>query len=117
MDTISAHRNECIRWFDFNRTLQVRFTDEYPSLSPPYFELDAVNLTGADRHSINTRLHSAYSDNIGEAVVYIWVEEIRDYINNLASVVAEDVVKVEKPPSRSENEIPTNTETGNKVGP
>ena len=64
-------------------TQQVRLPEGYPSDDPPYFELDAVPLSGADRQSITDTLTNLYADNIGEPIIYIWVEACRDYVSSV----------------------------------
>lgn len=63
--------------------LKFRLTEEYPSDGPPYYQLDALQLTGEDRIIISNRLNELYTENLGLPIIYIWVEAIREYVSTI----------------------------------
>ncbi|XP_063393781.1 protein IMPACT-like [Cydia fagiglandana] len=60
--------------------LYVTMPPEYPSQSPPKFELSAPWMERKDKADLHQALNEVYLDNIGETVVYQWVEKIREIL-------------------------------------
>ncbi|KAH9503534.1 hypothetical protein Btru_068134 [Bulinus truncatus] len=60
--------------------LQVRMPLDYPLQSPPEYQIDAVWLRGEERIRLEDKLSQVYCDNIGEDIVYLWVEAVREFL-------------------------------------
>lgn len=60
--------------------LQVMLPNEYPATAPPIYQLNAPWLRGQERVNISNSLEEIYIDNIGESILYLWVEKIRDVL-------------------------------------
>ncbi|XP_034373690.1 protein IMPACT isoform X1 [Arvicanthis niloticus] len=74
----------CIRITDFmddpkwTLCLQVMLPSEYPGTAPPVYQLNAPWLKGQERADLSNSLEEIYVQNIGECILYQWVEKIRD---------------------------------------
>ncbi|XP_040488566.1 protein IMPACT isoform X2 [Ursus maritimus] len=60
--------------------LQVMLPDEYPGTAPPIYQLNAPWLKGQERADLSNSLEEIYIQNIGESILYLWVEKIRDVL-------------------------------------
>ncbi|XP_072008167.1 LOW QUALITY PROTEIN: protein IMPACT [Engystomops pustulosus] len=60
--------------------LQVILPPEYPSIAPPLYQLNAPWLRGEDRLTISNNLEEMYLQNLGENILYQWVEKIREFL-------------------------------------
>ncbi|XP_053570961.1 protein IMPACT isoform X2 [Bombina bombina] len=60
--------------------LQVILPAEYPSAAPPFYQLNAPWLRGQDRTALSNSLEEIYLQNIGENILYLWVERIREFL-------------------------------------
>ncbi|XP_066575662.1 protein IMPACT isoform X2 [Amia ocellicauda] len=60
--------------------LQVLLPPEYPSAAPPMYQLNAPWLRGADRIELSNSLEDLYAQNLGESILYLWVERIREFL-------------------------------------
>ncbi|XP_069587308.1 protein IMPACT [Ranitomeya imitator] len=60
--------------------LQVILPPDYPSASPPLYQLNAPWLRGEDRLTISNNLEEIYLQNLGENFLYQWVEKIREFL-------------------------------------
>lgn len=58
--------------------LQVMLPSEYPGTAPPVYQLNAPWLKGQERAELAKSLEEIYMKNIGESILYQWVEKIRD---------------------------------------
>lgn len=58
--------------------LQVMLPSEYPGTAPPVYQLNAPWLKGQERADLANSLEEIYIQNIGESILYQWVEKIRD---------------------------------------
>ncbi|XP_023576159.1 protein IMPACT [Octodon degus] len=82
----AAARVFCIRIDDdkdhpkWTICLQVVLPNEYPATAPPIYQLNAPWLRGQERVNISNSLEEIYIDNIGESILYLWVEKIRDVL-------------------------------------
>lgn len=63
-----------------NVTLSVNFPPEYPSSAPPTYQKSAPFLRGEEKLALCDKLDDIYVENLGESLVYLWVEEIRSYL-------------------------------------
>uniref|UniRef100_A0A8C5LL58 Protein IMPACT n=1 Tax=Jaculus jaculus TaxID=51337 RepID=A0A8C5LL58_JACJA len=60
--------------------LQVMLPSEYPGTAPPIYQLNAPWLKGQERAELSNSLEEIYIQNIGESILYLWVEKIRDVL-------------------------------------
>ncbi|XP_035296160.1 protein IMPACT isoform X3 [Cricetulus griseus] len=60
--------------------LQVMLPREYPGTAPPVYQLNAPWLKGQERADLSNSLEEIYIQNIGESILYLWVEKIRDVL-------------------------------------
>ena len=70
--------------------LSVTLPPSYPSSAPPTHSLTAPFLTRQEKNEINVQLDQVYLDNIGEPVVFHWVEQLRTFLQNRQEISAED---------------------------
>lgn len=69
---------------DGNVQLIIDLPSDYPSMSPPKFELSAPNLSGAQKHRISNRLQEIYLENLGEPVLFSWMEAAKEELAALS---------------------------------
>uniref|UniRef100_A0A8C7BL41 Protein IMPACT n=1 Tax=Neovison vison TaxID=452646 RepID=A0A8C7BL41_NEOVI len=60
--------------------LQLMLPNEYPGTAPPVYQLNAPWLKGQERADLSNSLEEIYIQNIGESILYLWVEKIRDVL-------------------------------------
>nr|CAD7437923.1 unnamed protein product [Timema bartmani] len=60
--------------------LYTKLPEDYPSQSPPVFQLSAPSLSNQRKMHINAALQAVYLDNIGECVIFQWIEKIRELL-------------------------------------
>ncbi|XP_056679789.1 protein IMPACT isoform X2 [Monodelphis domestica] len=60
--------------------LQVILPSEYPDTAPPIYQLNAPWLKGQDRVELANSLEEIYVQNLGESILYLWVEKIRELL-------------------------------------
>ncbi|XP_048870102.1 protein IMPACT [Brienomyrus brachyistius] len=60
--------------------LQIILPPDYPSASPPIYQLNAAWLRGPERTQLSNMLEDLYVDNAGESILYLWVEKIREFL-------------------------------------
>ncbi|XP_036989989.2 protein IMPACT isoform X3 [Artibeus jamaicensis] len=60
--------------------LQVMLPNEYPGTAPPVYQLNAPWLKGQERADLSNSLEEIYIQNVGESILYLWVEKIRDVL-------------------------------------
>jgi len=79
-------------------TLTVTFPPTYPSSSPPAYEIEGPWLSRSQRQKIRGELEELYIDNLGENVVFLWIDKVKEILNTFA---ADKVVgDVESSPAR-----------------
>lgn len=60
--------------------LRVNFPPNYPASSPPIYQKSAPFLSRTEKQTLCNLLDEVYIDNLGECVVYLWVEQIRTFL-------------------------------------
>lgn len=60
--------------------LQIILPPDYPSASPPIYQINAAWLRGSERAKLANSLEDLYVDNMGESILYLWVERIREFL-------------------------------------
>ncbi|MBN3325517.1 IMPTB protein, partial [Atractosteus spatula] len=53
---------------------------EYPTAAPPMYQLNAPWLRGPERMELSNSLEELYAENLGESILYLWVERIREFL-------------------------------------
>ncbi|XP_078462604.1 protein IMPACT isoform X1 [Lampetra planeri] len=53
---------------------------DYPGQAPPSYQLNGPWLTREDKRTLSARLEEIYSQNLGESVLFLWVECIREFV-------------------------------------
>ncbi|KAI0234062.1 Protein IMPACT [Lamellibrachia satsuma] len=61
-------------------SLQITLTPGYPTEAPPIYQLSAPWLRGEERKELSATLENIYSENIGESIIYMWVESVREFV-------------------------------------
>jgi len=86
----SESRKYCIKISDslddpkLELNLQIVLPDDYPLQSPPEYQLNAPWLRGDNRIDIQNKLADIYCDNMGENIIYLWVEAVREFLQEMA---------------------------------
>ncbi|XP_052751024.1 protein IMPACT-B-like [Galleria mellonella] len=65
--------------------LHVTMPPEYPTLSPPKYELSAPWMDRRAKANLRNLLDDVYLENIGEIVIYQLVEKVRDFVRKAKS--------------------------------
>lgn len=71
--------------FKFDRDISMTITlpDDYPSTSPPIFELSGPYLRREQKEILHNNLNDIYVENIGFPVIFNWISQIQDFIQDL----------------------------------
>lgn len=92
--------------------LYITLPTDYPLASPPQCQLSAPTLSAQDKQIILTQLDEVYLENIGETVIFQWVEKVRELLQQL---------QIQASPKEEEcMDLPTenpDTETKSTCGP
>ncbi|CAH1777283.1 unnamed protein product [Owenia fusiformis] len=62
--------------------LQVQLPLGYPSEAPPTYQLSCPWLRGQERVELQNILESIYTENLGESIIYMWIEGVREFLEN-----------------------------------
>lgn len=76
--------------------LYVTLPADYPSTSPPQYQLSAPSLGSQEKTIISALLDQVYLENIGETVIFQWVEKVRELLQHIQVL--------EAPEEKNENE-------------
>lgn len=60
--------------------LRVSLPPNYPSSAPPTYQKSAPFLSGTEKQTLCNLLDEVYIENLGECVVYLWIEQIRTFL-------------------------------------
>ncbi|XP_035509822.1 protein IMPACT [Morone saxatilis] len=60
--------------------LQIILPPDYPSVSPPIYQINAAWLRGPERAKLANSLEDLYVEHMGESILYLWVEKIREFL-------------------------------------
>ena len=63
-------------------SLFLRLPSTYPSLSPPSYSYFAPFLSSQEKETLRGSLEEIYLENMGQPVVFLWVEFVRDFLNS-----------------------------------
>ena len=65
--------------------LSVSMSPAYPATSPPSYQLSAPFLTSEEKQEISNSFDQLYLENMGESIVFLWVEHLRSFLQNRPS--------------------------------
>ena len=65
-------------------TLHITMPDDYPSSAPPQYSLSVPWLRGGGRQMMQNVLEEIYIENMGESIIYLWVEKLREILTEQA---------------------------------
>ncbi|KAF9803863.1 hypothetical protein SFRURICE_013140 [Spodoptera frugiperda] len=91
----------------FEATLYVTMPKSYPSQSPPSYELSAPWMDRNDKVELHQALDEIYLENVGESVIFQWVEKIREVMLTIKPRKRE----MNRKKSRSKSKSPTESMT------
>ncbi|KAF9803864.1 hypothetical protein SFRURICE_013141, partial [Spodoptera frugiperda] len=91
----------------FETTLYVTMPKCYPSQSPPSYELSAPWMDRNDKAQLHQALDEIYLENVGESVIFQWVEKIREVLLTIKPRKRE----MNRKKSRSKSKSPTESMT------
>ncbi|XP_031724329.1 protein IMPACT isoform X1 [Anarrhichthys ocellatus] len=60
--------------------LQIILPPDYPSAAPPIYQMNAAWLRGPERAKLASSLEDLYVEHVGESILYLWVERIREFL-------------------------------------
>lgn len=60
--------------------LQIILPPDYPSAAPPIYQINAAWLRGPERTKLANSLEDLYVEHVGESILYLWVEKIREFL-------------------------------------
>jgi len=69
--------------------LSVSMCPAYPGSSPPSYQLSAPFLTSEEKQEISNSFDQLYLENMGESIVFLWVEHLRSFLQNRPSKTSE----------------------------
>ncbi|XP_030069520.1 protein IMPACT [Microcaecilia unicolor] len=84
--------------------LQVILPPEYPTTAPPIYQLNAPWLRGQDRLTLANSLEELYVQNLGESILYQWVEKIREFLTSKPESDDADIQKITEEVEEDERE-------------
>ncbi|XP_042664598.1 protein IMPACT isoform X1 [Centrocercus urophasianus] len=71
---------DCLDQPKWTLCLQVILPPGYPTSEPPIYQLNAPWLRGQDYTELANSLEEIYIQNLGESILYLWVEKIRELL-------------------------------------
>ncbi|XP_072708711.1 protein IMPACT isoform X4 [Ciconia boyciana] len=72
--------NDCLDQPKWTLCLQVILPPGYPTSEPPIYQLNAPWLREQDYMELANSLEEIYVQNLGESILYLWVEKIREVL-------------------------------------
>lgn len=84
--------------------LQIILPPDYPSASPPIYQINAAWLRGLERAKLANSLEDLYVEHVGESILYLWVEKIREFLVDI-SQSSESVDQPEKVNMTAEEDV------------
>ncbi|KAJ9592784.1 hypothetical protein L9F63_015562, partial [Diploptera punctata] len=76
-----ANRSYSIKIED--AVLYVKMPSDYPSASPPEYQLSAPYLGTSEKQRISSHMDQVYLENIGETVIFQWIENVRELLQEM----------------------------------
>ncbi|XP_038031141.1 protein IMPACT [Anas acuta] len=72
--------SDCLDQPKWTLCLQVILPPGYPTSEPPIYQLNAPWLRGEEYTELANSLEEIYIQNLGESILYLWVEKIREVL-------------------------------------
>ncbi|CAE54915.1 Protein IMPACT homolog [Caenorhabditis elegans] len=66
--------------FDRDIGMTINLPEDYPSISPPIFELSGPYLRREQKEVLHNSLNDVYIENIGFPVIFNWISLVQDFI-------------------------------------
>jgi len=85
----------------------VSFPPNYPSNAPPTYQKSAPFLRGREKLELCGLIDEIYFDNLGECVVFLWVEQIRTFLQERSDNIGDSEEFIESDISLEENLLST----------
>ncbi|ESO86513.1 hypothetical protein LOTGIDRAFT_129058, partial [Lottia gigantea] len=63
--------------------LQFTLPDDYPTSSPPQYQLKASWLSKDERRVLDNGLADIFIENMGDSIIYLWIEKIREFLQEI----------------------------------
>ncbi|XP_058034340.1 protein IMPACT isoform X1 [Ahaetulla prasina] len=72
--------SDCSAQPNWTLNLQVILPPEYPTSAPPIYQLNAPWILQKEYEELANHLEEIYVQNLGESILYLWVEKIREVL-------------------------------------
>ncbi|XP_072294265.1 protein IMPACT [Eucyclogobius newberryi] len=90
--------------------LQIILPADYPSAAPPIYQINAAWLRGPERAKLANSLEDLYVQHAGESILYLWVENVREFLVEKSQCGETEDHQVENVNVTSEEEAMEDTE-------
>lgn len=90
------HFNRDTVGYSHDVDLKVTLPKSYPTTCPPVYEIHASWMERSFKQDIHDALQNIYLDNIGESILYIWAEKVREFLTSLDTLTPDSPI-VESP--------------------
>ncbi|ETE62444.1 Protein IMPACT, partial [Ophiophagus hannah] len=72
--------SDCSAQLKWTLNLQVILPPEHPTSAPPIYQLNAPLILQKEYAELANHLEEIYVQNLGESILYLWVEKIREVL-------------------------------------
>lgn len=69
--------------------LKVTLPESYPAMCPPVYEVHAPWMERSLKQSLHNALQNIYLKNIGEPILYLWAEEVREFLLQIPTSISD----------------------------
>ncbi|KAI4470192.1 impact-related [Holotrichia oblita] len=92
---------------DDNVKVYITLNSEYPSNSPPSYQLQAPSLDRSTKQQISNGFEEIYLENIGGPVIFQWIERLREIVSDWKEKQKKETHREVNPP---DNKVELQTE-------
>lgn len=92
-----------------NVDLKVTLPESYPTMCPPVYEIHAPWMERSLKQRLHDALQTVYLDNIGEPILYLWTEEVREFLLSIPTSTSDD--SKDKSPNDNQTYVNENVES------
>ncbi|CAL1592955.1 unnamed protein product [Knipowitschia caucasica] len=85
--------------------LQIILPADYPSHAPPIYQINAAWLRGPERAKLANSLEDLYVQHAGESILYLWVENVREFLVEKSQSAESDNLQTENTNIKTEEEV------------
>lgn len=89
----AAERRYRVRLGNISRSavLQITLPEDYPSTSPPQYELMEMAWIGSvERQQLQSRLDNIFLENIGSPILFLWIQEVKSFVEQFLESTESD---------------------------